>query len=73
MSDWGKEFDAEEVFKNEESTVIAGLPSLAEGNFSELPSSAPPLMDVDGMEVGGEGKDAMSGLVIQILSVLSLG
>ena len=53
MSDWGKEFDVEEVFKNEESAVIAGLPSLADGNFSELPSSAPPLMDVDGMEVGG--------------------
>lgn len=47
VSDWGREFDVEAVFKNEESAVIAGLPSMVDTLHVEMPSSAPLTMDVD--------------------------
>ena len=36
VTNWGKEFDVEAVFANETSTVIAGLPSLQEGEYAKL-------------------------------------
>lgn len=38
VAGWGKEFDVEAVFANETSTVIAGLPSLQEGEYAKLVS-----------------------------------
>jgi hypothetical protein len=51
VATWGKEFDVEDVFKNEESTVIAGLPSLVDTLHVEMPSTAPLTMDIDIPEV----------------------
>jgi nuclear GTP-binding protein len=47
VATWGKEFDVEDVFKNEESTVIAGLPCLVDTLHVEMPSTAPLTMDID--------------------------
>lgn len=41
VASWGKEFNVEEVFANETSTVIAGLPSLQEGEYAKLVSVTP--------------------------------
>ncbi|KAG0569975.1 hypothetical protein KC19_6G129400 [Ceratodon purpureus] len=47
VSEWGKEFDVDAVFKDEANAVIAGLPSLADSSHVQMNSSAPLTMDVD--------------------------
>ncbi|EFJ26169.1 hypothetical protein SELMODRAFT_97911, partial [Selaginella moellendorffii] len=51
VTSWGKEFNVDEVFKREQSTVIAGLPCLSDADHTELPAGAPMSMDVTMMEV----------------------
>ncbi|GAQ85196.1 GTP-binding family protein [Klebsormidium nitens] len=55
VAGWGKEFDVEAVFANETSTVIAGLPSLQEGEYAKLPAGRPPQME------GAEGLPESEG------------
>ncbi|XP_024533646.1 guanine nucleotide-binding protein-like NSN1 [Selaginella moellendorffii] len=50
VTSWGKEFNVDEVFKREQSTVIAGLPCLSDADHTELPAGAPMSMDVTMME-----------------------
>ncbi|CAM6009160.1 unnamed protein product [Sphagnum balticum] len=57
VATWGKEFDVEDVFKNEESTVIAGLPSLVDTLHVEMPSTAPLTMDIDIPEGDSENEE----------------
>ena len=47
VSEWGKEFDVETVFKDEATAVIAGLPSIADASHVQMSSGAPLTMDVD--------------------------
>eukprot|EP00249_Psilotum_nudum_P013802 c24521_g1_i1 orf=382-2205(-) len=45
VSEWGREFDIDEIYNNEQTTVIADLPSLIESSHVEMPGNAPALMD----------------------------
>lgn len=47
VTEWGKEFDVEEVFQNETTAVIAGLPSMADTSHVQMPSTAPLAMDTN--------------------------
>ncbi|KAJ7537232.1 hypothetical protein O6H91_12G104000 [Diphasiastrum complanatum] len=47
VADWGKEFVVDEVYKDEQSAVIAGLSSLLDGSHTEIPSGAPMTLDME--------------------------
>lgn len=57
VTEWGKDFDAEEVFKGEQTAVIEGLPVLPNSRFTQLPSSTPLTMDTEGMESEESGEE----------------
>jgi len=50
VSAWGREFNAEEVFANESSAVIAGLPTMEDGMYIETQSAGQVQVDLDQME-----------------------
>eukprot|EP00899_Mesostigma_viride_P011753 jgi/Mesvir1/20579/Mv14820-RA.1 len=63
---WGKDFDVDEVYKNEQKAVIANLGALEPEDFTEMPASAPLSMATDDAgedkAIDGEGdeeEDAM--------------
>lgn len=51
VSEWGKEFNVDEVFERERSAVISGLQTLQDAPHMEMPGSRPPTMDVDMLQV----------------------
>ncbi|KAK9814574.1 hypothetical protein WJX72_008095 [[Myrmecia] bisecta] len=52
VGSWGQEFNADEVFSNERSTVIAGLPSLedARGSYFQTDAAGALALDLEAME-----------------------
>jgi nuclear GTP-binding protein len=61
VNDWGKEFDAEKVFKDEENAVIAGLPELddADVDFVQSNSAGVARLDAAGEEAESDSEDEM--------------
>ena len=47
VGDWGKEFDAEKVFKDEENAVIAGLPELDDADVEFVPAETAGVAQLD--------------------------
>ena len=47
VGDWGKEFDAEKVFEDEENAVIAGLPELDDADVEFVPAQTAGVAQLD--------------------------
>ena len=47
VGDWGKEFDAEKVFRDEENAVIAGLPELDDADVEFVPAETAGVAQLD--------------------------
>eukprot|EP00897_Mesotaenium_endlicherianum_P007562 jgi/Mesen1/6834/ME000351S05950 len=50
VTDYSKEFDVDEVFRGEETAVIAGLPSMADGDYTMMQAGETPTLDTEGLE-----------------------
>jgi nuclear GTP-binding protein len=61
VGDWGREFDAEKVFADEENAVIAGLPELDDANVEFVPAETAGVAQLDaaGEEAESESEDEM--------------
>ena len=59
VGDWGKEFDAEKVFRDEENAVIAGLPELDDADVEFVPAETAGVAQLDaaGDEPGASDSD----------------
>ena len=64
VGDWGKEFDAEKVFEDEENAVIAGLPELDDADVEFVPAQTAGVAQLDaaGEEAASDSEGGEEGM-----------